>query len=67
MNTHTPTHWGLRTHTYKLHTIKPGRSTPKYVHGKKSAAVTGKLILVTAKHLAGNKQVNVKRSLNQLK
>ena len=34
---------------------------------KKSAAVTRKLILVTAKHLAGNKQVNVRRSLNQLK
>ena len=34
---------------------------------KKSAAVTGKLILVTAKHLAGNEQENVRRSLNQLK
>ena len=34
---------------------------------KKSAAVTGKLILVTAKHLAGYEQVNVRRSLNQLK
>ena len=31
------------------------------------AAMAGKLILVTAKHLTGNKQVNVRRSLNQLK
>ena len=34
---------------------------------KKSAAVTGKLILFTAKNLVGNEQVNVRRSLNQLK
>ena len=34
---------------------------------KKSAAVSGKLILVTAKHLAGNEHVNVRRSLNQPK
>ena len=33
---------------------------------KKSTAGTGKLILVTAKHLAGNEQGNV-RSLNQRK
>ena len=39
-----------------------------YVYtGKKSTAVTGKLILVTAKHLARNEQVNERRSLNQLK
>ena len=29
--------------------------------------MTGKLILVTTKHLARNEQVNVRRSLNQLK
>ena len=36
------------------------------IHGKKSAAVTGKLILVTAKHLVWNERMNVRRSLNQL-
>ena len=30
----------------------------------KSAGVTGKLILFTAKHLAGNEEVNIRRSLN---
>ena len=34
---------------------------------EKSAAVKRKLILVTAKHLAGSEQVNVRRSLNELK
>ena len=33
---------------------------------EKSAAVTEKLILVTAKDLPGNEQVNVRKSLNQL-
>ena len=33
---------------------------------KKIAAVTGKLVVFTAKHLAEKKQVNVRRSLNQL-
>ena len=35
-------------------------------HMEKIAAVPGKLIFVTSKHLAGNEQVNV-RSSNQLK
>ena len=35
-----------------------------FYSGKKSAAITRKLILVTAKHLAGKEQVNVRRSLN---
>ena len=38
-----------------------------YTHMEKSEDVTEKLIFVTAKHLAGNDQVNVRRSLNQLK
>ena len=36
-----------------------------YSTRKKCAAVKGKFILVTAKHLAGNEQVNVRRSLNK--
>ena len=37
-----------------------------YSH-EKSAAETGNLVLVTAQHLAGEKQVNVRRSLNDLR
>ena len=39
-------------------------SRTKLLARKKSAAVTGKLILIEAKHLAGNEQMNVRRSKN---
>ena len=54
-------------HAMPVLEIKIHEAAIQFKIKKKSAAVTGKSILFTAKHLARNKEVNARRSLNQVK